>query len=642
MKKTLSINIGGIVFHIEEDGYEMLKKYLDGINAHFSEYPDSKEIISDIENRIAEIFLSYLKNNNQVINAENVERLVEKMGKLADFGAEEPQGKGKEESQEEDFYKYVTPPSNESLGYKKIMRMEHKKILGGVCAGIAHYFSIDPLWIRLIFILLLFSGGISIDLDFFDTEMNFSIGFFIFLAYLVLWVILPVSKEPIDDSSIKKLFRNPDDKVLGGVASGLSVYLGIEALYLRLAFILMTFLGGSGVVIYIILWIITPLASSITEKIKMKGGKITLDNIEFIVKETIKPVEMAPESKAKKIVMAPFRLLGQVIDSLRTSLGPLGKFILLVIRIFFGTWILILGLVLTAAPLLWSAVYLGITDANFQFGEETLPIHLLIELVPFSLVASVFGLIAIPGITILILGLSVLVNKILIGKKFGFTAMALWFLCIGFSGYFLTEILSKFKESEKIETTVPLTLSPGIMVIGTKEEEEEKMFNLVQLSLIGTADSVVSLTQERSSKGKTKEEALENIQSIAYSYEVKDSLITFEKGYDLGALKTFREQSIHMTLAIPYDTPFIMEPSLVEILQNTLYENGFEDSDVRPEAIWVFNAAGLTCLTCPEKKGERRDWDSFDSEKTRLDSLNKMKSDSLSKAKFEGKSATQD
>lgn len=642
MKKTLSINIGGIVFHIEEDGYEILKNYLDGINAHFSEYPDSKEIISDIENRIAEIFLSFLKNNNQVITAENVDRLVEKMGKLADFGAEEPQGIGKEEPQEEDFYKYVTPPSNESLGYKKIMRMEHKKILGGVCAGIAHYFSIDPLWIRLFFILMLFSGGISIDLDFFDEELNFSIGFFIFLAYLVLWVILPVSKEPIDDNSIKKLYINPEDKVLGGVAGGLSVYLGIEALYLRLAFFLMTFLGGSGLVIYIILWIITPVASSITEKIKMKGGKITLDNIDSTVKETIKPVEMVPESTAKKIVMAPFRLLGQVIDTLRASLGPLGKFILLVIRIFFGTWILILGLVLTAAPLLCSAVYLGITDANFQFGTETLPIHLLIELVPFSLVASIFGLIAIPGIIILFLGLSVLVNKILVGKKFGFTALALWFLCIGFSGYFVTDILSKFKESEKIETTVLLTLSPGIMVIGTKEADEEKMFNLAQLTLIGTADSVVSLTQERSSKGKTKEEALENIQSIAYSYEVKDSLITFEKGYDLGALKTFREQSIHMTLAIPYDTPFIMEPSLIEILQNTLYVNGFENSDVRPEAIWAFNAAGLTCLTCPEKMGERRDWESFDSEKTKLDSLNKMKSDSLSRVKFEGKSVPQD
>jgi len=87
MKKTLSINISGILFHIEEDGYDTLKNYLESINTHFSGYSDSKEIISDIENRIAEIFLSYLKNNNQVITAENVARLIEKMGTIADFSA---------------------------------------------------------------------------------------------------------------------------------------------------------------------------------------------------------------------------------------------------------------------------------------------------------------------------------------------------------------------------------------------------------------------------------------------------------------------------------------------------------------------------------------------------------------------------
>ena len=87
MKKTLSINISGILFHIEEDGYDTLKNYLESINAHFSGYADSKEIVSDIENRIAEIFLSYLKNNNQVITAENVARLIEKMGTIADFNA---------------------------------------------------------------------------------------------------------------------------------------------------------------------------------------------------------------------------------------------------------------------------------------------------------------------------------------------------------------------------------------------------------------------------------------------------------------------------------------------------------------------------------------------------------------------------
>jgi hypothetical protein len=99
MKKTLSINISGILFHIEEDGYDTLKNYLESINTHFSGYSDSKEIISDIENRIAEIFLSYLKNNNQVITAENVTRLIEKMGTIADFSAlEEKQEAGEEEA----------------------------------------------------------------------------------------------------------------------------------------------------------------------------------------------------------------------------------------------------------------------------------------------------------------------------------------------------------------------------------------------------------------------------------------------------------------------------------------------------------------------------------------------------------------
>src|SRR5690606_27134285 len=89
MKKTISINISGILFHIEEDGYDILRKYLDAINRHFSSYKENHEIISDIENRIAEIFLSNLKNNKQVISAENVDKLIEKMGTIADFSAVE-------------------------------------------------------------------------------------------------------------------------------------------------------------------------------------------------------------------------------------------------------------------------------------------------------------------------------------------------------------------------------------------------------------------------------------------------------------------------------------------------------------------------------------------------------------------------
>src|SRR5690606_21140320 len=100
MKKTISINISGILFHIDEDGYDTLRKYLDAINRHFSSYKDNHEIISDIENRIAEIFLSNLKNNKQVITAENVDKLIEKMGTIADFASVEEEKADLEEEEE--------------------------------------------------------------------------------------------------------------------------------------------------------------------------------------------------------------------------------------------------------------------------------------------------------------------------------------------------------------------------------------------------------------------------------------------------------------------------------------------------------------------------------------------------------------
>jgi len=644
MKKTLSINISGILFHIEEDGYDTLKNYLESINTHFSGYPDSKEIVSDIENRIAEIFLSYLKNNNQVITADNVTRLIEKMGTIADFSALEE----KEEVEEmvdpasEDFYKYVTPPNAESGGYKKLMRMEYKKILGGVCAGIAHYFAIDALWIRLIAILLLFSGNLNFDLFDFNpfgwVQVNFGFAGLAIVAYIVLWVILPVSHANEENKEIKKLYRNPDDKVLGGVASGLAAYFGIKELYVRLAFVFLTIAGGSGVVIYLILWIITPIASSITERIKMKGGEITLDSIDSTVKETINPVPPAPESPfestIKKVVMTPVRVLGQVIEALGSALGSLGKFLLTVLRLFFGVIIFFFGMVLVGAPLLTFTVYLGILDPIYYGTEDVFPLEMITELVPTGLAAAGLGVLAIPGIVILMLGLSVLSKKNLVGNKFGLVALALWLMCIATLGFQIPRVVAKFKEEDRVLTNTPLALGQGVLFLKANDGEDEEFYQRVVLELKGTEDSVLTLNQEYFSRGQSKKQAQENIKKIAYSYTVKDSVITFERGFDMKTLGAFRDQKLNLTLAIPYNKPFVMDDSLLEILENTLYKNGYDWEDVRPEAIWVFNEAGLTCLTCPEKKGERRDWDSFESEKAQLDSITKIQQDSLSRAKL--------
>ncbi|GAB2484140.1 PspC domain-containing protein [Algoriphagus taiwanensis] len=643
MKKTISINISGILFHIEEDGYDTLRKYLDAINSHFSGYKDSKEIISDIENRIAEIFLSNLKNNKQVITAENVDKLIEKMGTIADFSSieeEMAEDQGEEKTAQEDFYKYVTPPGTTGGGYKKLKRLETKKILGGVCAGIANYFTVDPLWIRLIAILLLFSGNVNFNFGLFDIlpfdnfRFNLGLGFFAIVAYIVLWIILPVSYELVEDKNIKKLYRNPDDKVLGGVSSGLAAYFGVDVLYMRLAFVLLAFAGGSGILIYLILWIITPVASSITERIKMKGGEITLDSIDSTLKETINPVPPQPESTARKILMAPFRVLGKVIDAVGSALGPLGRFLAHVIRVVFGLIIFFIGLALTIAPLIALFAYFGVSDADYRVWLENFPVELFTGLVPVWLVVASLGLVFIPGIIILLLGLSVLAQKNLIGGRFGLVALGLWLLCIGIAAFQIPKIVVQFKEENTHEITSALPVSEGTLILKALDVDDEDIFNKANLKLVGSPDSAVVLVQENTSRGKTKAEALENAKNLVYSYSVQDSVVTFDEGYDLSQLETFRDQRLNLTLKIPYDRPFIMERSLLEILRSTLYVNGYRSSDVRPEAVWVFNEAGLICLTCPNKGDNDSDWDDWEEEKAKTDSLTRATLDSVSRAKF--------
>src|SRR5688500_11941321 len=132
MKKNISINISGIIFHIEEDGYETLKKYLDSINRYFSTFEDSSEILADIESRIAEIFLSRLNEEKQVITADDVNSLITTMGSVSDFKAvEEPEetqpGGGQRKTETGQPYEgtgaYVPP--------KRLMRDQKRKILGG-------------------------------------------------------------------------------------------------------------------------------------------------------------------------------------------------------------------------------------------------------------------------------------------------------------------------------------------------------------------------------------------------------------------------------------------------------------------------------------------------------------------------------
>src|SRR5665647_1485244 len=162
MKKTLTINLSGSVFHIDDDAYEKLSAYLNKINRHFGNDADAKEIVEDIEARISEIFSEKIKNGAEVINIDHVEEIIVIMGT--------PEAISNEEEEKEK----VSEKRTFRIRGKRLYRDPENRVLGGVCSGLGAYFSVDPVLIRILFVLVFF----------------FPIGSSV-LIYLILWIVVP-------------------------------------------------------------------------------------------------------------------------------------------------------------------------------------------------------------------------------------------------------------------------------------------------------------------------------------------------------------------------------------------------------------------------------------------------------------------
>ena len=193
MNKTLTVNIGGLVFHIEERAYEVLRKYLDAIKSHFSPNDGRDEIMQDIESRIGEMLQQHLKDNKQVIVEEDVTSIINVMGKPEQFA----DGNEEKSKSNDEFYNEMYKRS-----YKKIYRDTEDRVLAGVCAGLSHRMGVDPLWLRLIWV--------------FVTIVTWSGAFWL---YLILAIVLPKAEtpaqklemrgEPVNIDTIKKQWDTP-------------------------------------------------------------------------------------------------------------------------------------------------------------------------------------------------------------------------------------------------------------------------------------------------------------------------------------------------------------------------------------------------------------------------------------------------
>lgn len=190
MKITVSINLGGYSFNIDEDAYAELKRYLKNLDLHFAGEESSSEILSDIETRMAELFRTKITTYKQVINIDDVNQAISVLGTPEDISDNDgPSARDK----------FASP------GYHRMYRDPDHRIIGGVCSGMAAYWDLDPVLVRIIFIILVIAGGVGA------------------LVYLILYIVIPEAKttaqkiemkgDPVNIHNIKDSVKKEFDNV---------------------------------------------------------------------------------------------------------------------------------------------------------------------------------------------------------------------------------------------------------------------------------------------------------------------------------------------------------------------------------------------------------------------------------------------
>ena len=598
MKRTISINISGILFHVEEDGYDLLKNYLTSINGYFATYEDSHEITNDIESRIAEVFLSKLSPSQQVITREEVESVITAMGSVEDFAAEAV-------LEDEPTYQRQTAyheVSYEAEERKRLYRDTQRKILGGVAAGVAHYFKTDPLWVRVLLLLLLFT----------DAFLTFgALSTITLISYIVLWIVLPGRDDLTIDAKIKKLFRNPDDQVLGGVCSGIAAYFGLDATLVRILFVASIFFGGAGLIAYIVLWIITPPAVTLTDKMQMKGEPVTLSNIESSIKKNFNVNDGGEESTLLKAVLFPFRVFSALFASLGKAVGPLVAFLGDAARVLVGLALVLVGgsLLITTLGLIGGALGFATLDpynlSTYNVAFNGVPWEVPWEVVQASVPVPglIFALVVlfIPALGLVLAGVSIIVKRRVVGPAVGWSALGVWIVALVGLSVTLVPVVTDFREDARFSTTETLMIEEGTPRF-TLAKSPRSGRSLVQLTLLGHEDSTYQLKKTFEARGRNQERAIDNAKTVTYEIQQQDSTVIFPAAYTFNEGGKFRVQAVDLTLYVPYGQPFTIDRKLATIMRkNVLYRSDLSMSDLSDNT-FVFTRNGLACTTCDQRE----------------------------------------
>ena len=601
MKKTLSINIAGIVFHIEEDAYATLDTYLKSIHAYFKNFEGAKDIVDDIEARIAEKFWNIRETEKtEAITQVHVDALIASLGTIADF----------QEIEEEDVKKDQTfNEAPKSVFSKSFRRDLSNKKLGGVASGIANYFEIDPIWVRVIMVV-----------GFFGLIPLLYIGNFVFWAYVICWIAIP-GEINVEAKSYRKFYRDPEKKVIGGVMAGIAAYTGWDIGLLRILAVISLFFFGSGAVAYIFILAITPEAKSLTDKMEMTGEPITLENIERNIKETVQP-DSVEEKPITRILLFPFRAFAAIFTALKpilTGVRWFTQYLLGIVLLIIAAAFMIALVVLTTAGI--SGFDHG--QIGISFGEAV-PIFLLAQDLPAWAVYAAYAAIIPMILGIGIAGISLLANRKLTNKIYQYTSTAV--AIVGWIGLFaaFSMVGRNFQRTASLNQIKEITADSSYVFTLNRESQEniwEKMlgntiladefldddelhdfnrsgFSRASVSLEGYDGKTIQVIMFAKSNGKTRADAELNAKSIDYQWLQKGNQIVMDSHFGLKNFK-FRNQRMRVKVLIPYGVSFGMTRDFALYIENLLDSGYFknEENDLFVGSKWAFTPdKGLICL----------------------------------------------
>jgi phage shock protein PspC (stress-responsive transcriptional regulator) len=520
MNKTTSINLGGYFFHIDEDAFRKLSNYFDAVKRSLS--PDGREeIINDIESRISELFTEKLGTTKQVIGLKEVDDIISIMGQPEDYKIED-------ETTKNDFQTNYTKTSSA----KKLYRDKENSFLGGVLSGLGHYLGVDPLWLRIIMVILFF-------------------GF------------------------------------------------------------------GTGLIVYIILWILIPKAVTTSQKLEMKGEPINISNIEKKVKESFNEIS----DKFSNLDH------DKIASNAKTGAEKIGNTISEIVISFFNVISKIIGgfIVLFTSMALISVIIGGIAMMFFT----AMPDNFLYNHIhtPFSFETPIWlqGLlliivVGIPLFFLLILGLKLLTTRIKsIGNTINYSLLAIWIIGLT-SVMFLTikEISQNAytgKDIEKVAINIKPTDTLNIKFISnnlySKDSNEYENFevihneankaiifsNSVSIKIVETNEPNAFLQIEKSAEGISIIKAKETAEKIKYNVKIENNNLILDNYWITDLANKKHDQEVELFLYLPKGTLFKADKNFKHFDRSENdYFNLHHSSDAY---VYIVAENKVLCTNCP-------------------------------------------